>query len=110
MNTEYAMSAGSAPGGVPAYAADAPTVSRVMRRLRALVLLVRRRLRAARRRHQLEQLDDAALRDIGLTRGEISSVVSELGGRVAATRRRTDLDVWASASSRFRARAVDSFL
>lgn len=110
MSTEYAMSAELARIGPPGYAADAPTPSRVMRRLHALLLLVRRRLRDARRRRELDQLDDAALRDLGLTRGEIASVVSELGGRIAATRRRADLDVWQSASSRFRIRAVDSFL
>lgn len=110
MSTEYAMSATSARSSAPGYAADAPTSSRAMRRLRALVPLARRWLRDARRQQELQQLDDATLRDLGLTRSEIASVVSELGGRAAATRRRADLDVWQSASLRFRTRAVDSFL
>jgi uncharacterized protein YjiS (DUF1127 family) len=83
---------------------------RLGRRLRAVVRLVARRLRARRRFEDLRHLDERTLRDLGLTRSELASVVAELGGHVAAERRRTDLEVWQSASSRFRIRAIDSSL
>jgi len=81
-----------------------------VRRLRAIVRLIVRRRRARRRFEDLSHLDERTLRDLGITRSELASVVSELGGRAAATRRRTDLEVRQSASSRFRIRAIDSFL
>ncbi|MGE5160311.1 MAG: DUF1127 domain-containing protein [Betaproteobacteria bacterium] len=80
------------------------------RRLRAIVRLVARRLRARRRLEDLDHLDERTLRDLGLTRSELASVVAELGGRAAPTRRRADLEAWTSASSRFRVRAIDSSL
>jgi len=58
----------------------------------------------------ITSLDTATLRDLGLSASEVASVVAELDGRAAATRRRTDLDVWLSASERFRVRSVDSSL
>jgi len=85
-------------------------VRRLTRRLRAIARLVARRRRARRRFDDLSHLDERTLRDLGVTRSELASVVSELGGRAAATRRRTDLEVWQSASSRFRIRAIDSSL
>lgn len=84
------------------------TWHRLSRRLRAIGRLVARRRRAARRFDDLQHLDERTLRDLGVTRSEIASIVSELGGHAAATRRRTDLEVWSSASSRFRVRAIDS--
>ena len=81
---------------------------RLSRRARAIGRLVARRRRAGRRFDDLQHLDERTLRDLGVTRSEIASVVSELGGQAAATRRRTDYEVWSSASSRFRVRAVDS--
>ncbi|MGZ8253825.1 MAG: DUF1127 domain-containing protein [Burkholderiaceae bacterium] len=49
-----------------------------------------RRRRAGRRFADLQHLDDRTLRDLGVTRSEIASIVSELGGGAAATRRRAD--------------------
>lgn len=83
---------------------------RLARRLRAVGRLVARRRRAVRRFEDLQHLDERTLRDLGVTRSEIGSIVSELGGQAAATRRRADLEVGSSASSRFRVRAIDSYL
>jgi uncharacterized protein YjiS (DUF1127 family) len=80
------------------------------RRGRAIRRLFERRRRAGQRFADLQHLDERTLRDLGVTRSEIASIVSELGGLAAATRRRTDYEVWSSASSRFRVRAIDSFL
>jgi uncharacterized protein YjiS (DUF1127 family) len=41
-----------------------------------------------RARRELERLDDATLRDIGLSRAEIGSAVAEVHGRAERTRRR----------------------
>jgi len=49
---------------------------------------LRLRLAAARAREQLERLDDATLRDIGLARSEISSANAEALGALERTRRR----------------------
>ena len=46
----------------------------------------RRRRRVAATRRALELLDDATLRDIGLTRTEIGSAAAELHGGAVATR------------------------
>ncbi|MDH4114141.1 MAG: hypothetical protein OEU89_01595 [Burkholderiaceae bacterium] len=88
----------------------ATALHRFTRRLRALGRLVVRRNRSLRRLEDLRRLDAATLRDLGLAASEVASVVAELDGRAAATRRRTDLDVWLSASERFRVRSVDSSL
>jgi uncharacterized protein YjiS (DUF1127 family) len=107
MNTEYAL-----PTSTARALADIkrPTgaVFRLKRRLLAIARLVARRRRARRRFDDLRHLDERTLRDLGIRRSEVESVVAELGGRAAATRRRTDLEVWQSASSRFRIRAIDS--
>ena len=50
--------------------------------------------RAARTRHELEQLDEHALRDLGLTRGELDSYAAEARGAVARSRRRVDDPHW----------------
>jgi uncharacterized protein YjiS (DUF1127 family) len=80
------------------------------RRVRALARLFARQWRARRRFDDLRHLDERTLRDLGVTRSELASVVAELGGRASATRRRTDHQFWVSASSRFPIRAVDSSL
>ncbi|MGZ8272804.1 MAG: DUF1127 domain-containing protein [Burkholderiaceae bacterium] len=63
---------------------------RLSRRVRAIGRLIARRRRAGRRFADLQHLDDRTLRDLGVTRSEIASIVSELGGGAAATRRRAD--------------------
>jgi uncharacterized protein YjiS (DUF1127 family) len=109
MNTEYALPPTAARALASREWPQRP-VHRLVRRLRAIARLVARRRRARRRFDDLRHLDERTLRDLGVTRSELASVVSELGGRAAATRRRTDLEVWQSASSRFRVRAIDSSL
>ena len=107
MNTEYALPP-TASRALAEFKWPAGPVHRLMRRLRAIARLVARRRRAWRRFEDLRHLDERTLRDLGVTRSELASIVSELGGRAAATRRRTDLEVWQSASSRLRIRAIDS--
>jgi uncharacterized protein YjiS (DUF1127 family) len=107
MNTEYALPP-TAARALAELKWPAGPVHRLMRRLRAIARLFERRRRAWRRYEDLRHLDERTLRDLGVTRSELASIVSELGGRAAATRRRTDLEVWQSASSRFRIRAIDS--
>ena len=109
MNTEYVIPP-SFTQRLAAFKGPARPSPWVGRRLRAIARLIARRLRARRRFEDLRHLDERTLRDLGVTRSELASIVSELGGRAAATRRRTDLEVWQSASSRFRARAIDSSL
>jgi len=62
---------------------------RLARRALALLRLYRRRARERNALGQLQALDAAALRDLGLTRSEIGSVLAEAAGRAAATRRQT---------------------
>ena len=107
MNTEYALPP-TASRALAEFKWPARPVHRLMRRVRAITRLITRRLRARRRFEDLRHLDERTLRDLGLTRSELASVVAELGGHAAATRRRTDIEVWQSASSRFRIRAIDS--
>ncbi len=109
---EFMPSIGTAstplPAATPSYAGADTKGLRIVRRLRALMRLIVRRRRAVRHLAELQHLDDATLRDIGLTRSEAASVVSEIGGRVAATRRRTELDFLLSASTRFHVRSADT--
>lgn len=49
---------------------------------------VRMQLARRRTRRELQVLDDAALRDIGLRREEIPSIAAEAAGLAASTRRR----------------------
>lgn len=109
MNTEYALPPSFARSPAESRWPAGP-LHRLTRRLRAIARLVARRRRARRRFDDLRHLDERTLRDLGVTRSELASIVSELGGCAAATRRRTDLEAWQSASSRFRIRAIDSFL
>jgi uncharacterized protein YjiS (DUF1127 family) len=60
---------------------------RYARRAAALYRLHRRRARHRAELRQLQSLDAAALRDLGLTRSEIGSVLAEAAGRAEATRR-----------------------
>jgi uncharacterized protein YjiS (DUF1127 family) len=60
----------------------------VTRHLAAARQALRLRLEAARAREQLERLDAATLRDIGLARSEISSANAEALGALERTRRR----------------------
>jgi uncharacterized protein YjiS (DUF1127 family) len=81
---------------------------RFARRLRALVRLLARRRRDARRYDDLRHLDERTLRDLGVTRSELASVVAELGGRASASRRRTDVRFWTSATSTFHVPSIDT--
>jgi uncharacterized protein YjiS (DUF1127 family) len=110
MIAQYALSSTRIGAGTFAPLRPATALQRLTRRLRALGRLAVRRNRSRHRLDELRNLDAAALRDLGLSASEVGSVVAELDGRAAATRRRTDLDVWLSASPRFRVRAVDSSL
>jgi uncharacterized protein YjiS (DUF1127 family) len=110
MIAQYALSSTRLGANACAPVFPATALQRLTRRLRALGRLVVRRNRSRHRLDELRNLDTATLRDLGLAASEVASVVAELDGRAAATRRRTDLDVWLSASSRFRTRAVDSSL
>ena len=109
MNTEYALSSGMA-RALSKWEPTGGTWRRLSRRLRAMARLVGRRRRARRHDDDLRHLDERTLRDLGMTRAEIPSVVAELAGRVGATRRRTDPYDWHSASSRFRLRVIDPSL
>lgn len=60
---------------------------RYARRAVALYRLLARRARHRSELRQLQALDAATLRDLGLTRSELGSVHAELTGRAAATRR-----------------------
>lgn len=62
-------------------------LARTTRRTRAVLRLARRRFRQAAQLRQLQALDAAALRDLGLDRSEIGSVHAELHGRAAHSRR-----------------------
>lgn len=110
MSFEYALTSTRQATAPAPFAPLRAAVARLARRARAALRLAMRQRRARRSHQALSQLDDATLHDIGISRSEVASIVSELGGRAAATRRRTDLDVWLSASSRFRIRNIDSGL
>jgi len=60
---------------------------RAARRAVALFRLYRRRFRRRAELRQLQSLDAATLRDLGLTRSEIGSVHAEFAGLASATRR-----------------------
>lgn len=74
---------------------------RFARRAAALLRVLHRHARHRAARRQLQQLDAATLRDLGLARSEIGSVHAEATGLVAASRRRVVEDPW----SRLRAGA-----
>jgi uncharacterized protein YjiS (DUF1127 family) len=69
-----------------ALAAARPWFETRARAFRARLAAARRRRLEAATRLALEALDDVTLRDIGLTRPEISSVAAELHGGCVATR------------------------
>jgi uncharacterized protein YjiS (DUF1127 family) len=62
-------------------------LAQAIRRGRAALRLFHRRLRHAAALQQLQSLDAAALRDLGLDRSELGSAIAELQGRAASTRR-----------------------
>ena len=59
-----------------------------IRHLTAARQALRLRFETARAHQQLDRLDDAALRDIGLARSEIASANAEALGALERTRRR----------------------
>ena len=109
MNTEYALSSGTA-RALSKWQPAGAAWRRFARRVRAMARLAGRRRRARRNDEDLRHLDERTLRDLGLTRAEIPSVVAELAGRAGATRQRTDPHDWHSTSSRFRLRVIDPSL
>jgi uncharacterized protein YjiS (DUF1127 family) len=110
MTAELALQSTRGASAPPPFAPLRALLARLARRSRARLRLAVRRRRAGPRFGELQQLDDATLRDLGLSRSELYSAASEAGGLAAASRRQTDLDVWLSASSRFRIRTIDSCL
>lgn len=56
--------------------------------LGSLAARIARRWRDRARSLRLQDLDDATLRDLGLTRSELSSLEMEASGRIEATRQR----------------------
>jgi|KBSSwiStaDraftv2_1062776.scaffolds.fasta_scaffold414630_2 uncharacterized protein YjiS (DUF1127 family) len=65
-------------------------LQRVVSGLHWLRIAHAERRRTARARQDLGQLDEHALRDLGLTRGELDSYAAEARGAVAKSRRRVD--------------------
>ncbi len=59
----------------------------MVRQLRAMLDTVRRTRRRSKLLRELQGLDDHMLRDIGVHRAELPSVVAELVGSAPATRR-----------------------
>lgn len=59
----------------------------IVRQLRAMLDTVRRTRRRSKLLRELQGLDDHMLRDIGVHRAELPSVVAELVGSAPATRR-----------------------
>jgi uncharacterized protein YjiS (DUF1127 family) len=72
---------------LPAAPASHRVLESVLERLRALVEATRRARRRSAWLRTLQSLDDRTLRDMGLHRCEIGSVVAELIGDAPATRR-----------------------
>jgi uncharacterized protein YjiS (DUF1127 family) len=71
--------------------AQSALAASIANRLGALARRAERAFAEAGDRSRLERLDDATLRDIGLSRAEIGSVVAEAYGRVERSRRRLDM-------------------
>jgi uncharacterized protein YjiS (DUF1127 family) len=69
-------------------------LQRVVSGLHWLRIAHAERRRKARARQELDQLDEHALRDLGLTRGELDSYAAEARGAVARSRRRVDDPHW----------------
>ena len=73
------------PAAIPGAAG---ALDRVVAGLHWLRIAYAERRRAARTRAELARLDPAAMRDLGMTYGEIDSYVAEAQGAVARTRLR----------------------
>jgi uncharacterized protein YjiS (DUF1127 family) len=71
----------------PAHVGLSRLMARGLRRVAALMRVLRRRLRHASQLSQLQALDAAALRDLGLDRSELGSVHAEISGLSSPTRR-----------------------
>jgi uncharacterized protein YjiS (DUF1127 family) len=89
MNTLTHASPATMPGAAGA-------LNRLVAGLHWLRIAYAERRRAARTRAELARLDPEAMRDLGLTYGEIDSYVAEAQGAVARTRLRVydDPDGW----------------
>jgi len=74
----------------PAMPGVSGAVHRLVSGLHWLRIAYAERRRAARARAELAQLDAEALRDLGLTYGEIDSYVAEAQGAATRTRLRVD--------------------
>ena len=105
---------GAIAGGATIEAGRAPAhepslrQSGLIRRIGAIVRLLMRRRRAALVRGELDQLDAATRRDVGLAERGWSAM--DAAARVAAVRRQTEYNYLSSASSRFVVRNVDTGL
>jgi uncharacterized protein YjiS (DUF1127 family) len=81
MNTSAQLTA-------PAVAGVSGALQRIVSGLHWLRIAHAERRRLARRQREYAQLDQHALRDLGLTRGELDSYSAEARGAVARTRLR----------------------
>lgn len=70
-----------------------PRQAAALSQVRSAVARMRRRWHEATTRRALSELDDGALRDIGMTRSEIASVAAEAHDAVVPTRARFDRGV-----------------
>lgn len=95
---------------------DRPAVpfGRVARRgalaVRRAVRWIAARRAASQRLRQLRELDLRTLRDLGLTRSELASVVAEVDGNAERTRRRIEHAFLKDASSGLRIRNLEVYL
>lgn len=77
---------------------------------RRAVRWVAARRAASQRLRQLHELDARTLRDLGLTRSELASVVAEADGNADRTRRRIEHAFIRNASSGLRVRNIEVYL
>jgi uncharacterized protein YjiS (DUF1127 family) len=86
MNTLTHATPSTTQGGAPG------ALQRIVSGLHWLRIAYAEQRRAARARAELAQLDARALRDLGLTRSEIDSLMAEASGAAARTRLRVHDD------------------